>query len=269
MVLVTGVVTYDSVSSLLAPDRTEAPPDKKQHSMPIAAFEEGSRAVSISGGSSGTGRGERVKARGAAVLAELRAAAEVTIILVALMWVVQLFNAADGYRLDSGYGIIARSTSSLPHIVTAPFLHANLQHIESNTPPLALLTFLAALGGIRRFVYAASVIVVVGGLGTWLFSPSNTSTVGASGLIFGLLGYVVVRGLFARAPWQAAWQIAVGVAVFIYYQWTLVLLYPSSTVSAMHISWQGHLSGLLAGILAAVLAWRRRKRSDDEERLPA
>lgn len=236
--------------------------------MPIAAFEEGSRAVSISGGPPSAGRGDRMKARGALVLAELRAAAGVTVVVVGLMWVVQLFNAVDGYGLDSGFGIIARSPSSLPHIITAPFLHASLQHIESNTPPLALLTFLAALGGIRRFLYASAVIIVVGGLGTWLFSPPNTSTVGASGLIFGLLGYVAVRGLFAQAPWQATWQIAVGVAVFIYYQWTLVLLYPSSTVSAMHISWQGHLSGLLAGILAAVLAWRRRKRSDDEERLP-
>lgn len=237
--------------------------------MPIAAFGEVSRAVSTSGGSLSTNRGDRLKARGAAALVDARAAAEVTVIVVGLIWLVQLFNALDGYRLDGEYGIVARSISSLPHIVTAPFLHANLQHIESNTPPLALLTFLAALGGIRRFFYAAAVIIVVGGIGTWLFSPSNTDTVGASGLIFGLLGYVVVRGLFARSVWQAVWQIAVGVAVFVYYQWTLVLLYPSATVDAMHISWQGHLSGLLAGILAAVLAWRRRRRLGDEERQPA
>jgi membrane associated rhomboid family serine protease len=220
--------------------------------------------VSISGGSLETSKTDRLKAQGASVLAELRVAAEVTVFVVALIWVVQAFNAADGYRLDAEYGIVARSVTSLPHIITAPFLHLNLDHIESNTPPLALLTFLAALGGIRRFVYAAAIIIVVGGLGTWLVSPSNSDTVGASGLIFGLLGYVAVRGLFARSPWQAVWQIAVGVAVFVYYQWTLVLLYPSATVSAMHISWQGHLCGLIAGILAAVLMWRRGRRLNDE-----
>jgi membrane associated rhomboid family serine protease len=220
--------------------------------------------VSISGGSLETSKADRLKAQGASVLGELRVAAEVTVFVVALIWVVQAFNAADGYRLDAEYGIVARSVTSLPHIITAPFLHLNLDHIESNTPPLALLTFLAALGGIRRFVYAAAIIIVVGGLGTWLVSPSNSDTVGASGLIFGLLGYVAVRGLFARSPWQAVWQIAVGVAVFVYYQWTLVLLYPSATVSAMHISWQGHLCGLIAGILAAVLMWRRGRRLDDE-----
>lgn len=237
--------------------------------MPNAAFGEGSRAVSISGGSLGTSRGDQLKARGASALVNLRTAAEVTVFLVGLIWLVQLVNVADGYRLDGEFGLVARSPSALPYILTSPFLHVSMQHIESNTPPLALLTFLAALDGIRKFLFTAAVIIVVGGLGTWLISPANTDVVGASGLIFGLLGYVGVRGLFARAPWQAVWQIAVGIAVFVYYQWTIVLLYPSSTVNAMHISWQGHLCGLLAGILAAVLAWRRRKRLDDDERLPA
>ncbi len=221
--------------------------------------------MSISGGSLNTNhtRGDQLKARGAAALIDLRLAAEITIFVIGLIWLVQGINVLDSYRLDSELGIVARSPSSLPHILTAPFLHVNMDHIESNTPPLALLTFLAALGGLKRFLFAVATIVVVGGLGTWLVSPSDTYTVGASGLIFGLLGYVAVRGLFARELWQKVWQLVVGVAVFIYYQWTLVLLYPSATVTAMHISWQGHLCGLLAGILAAVLMWRRGKRLDD------
>ena len=227
-------------------------------------FGEGSRAVSISGGSLNTdnSRGDQLKTRGAAALVELRLAAEITIFLVGLIWLVQGVNVLDSYRLDSELGIVARSPSSLAHIFTAPFLHVSMEHIESNTPPLALLTFLAALGGVRRFLFAVATIVVVGGLGTWLVSPSDSYSVGASGLIFGLLGYVAVRGVFARELWQKVWQIAVGVAVFVYYQWTLVLLYPSATVTAQHISWQGHLCGLLAGILAAVLMWRRDKRLD-------
>lgn len=226
--------------------------------------------MSISGDSLGAGtlepgRSDRLKARGASVLGGMRTAAEITFLLVGVIWIIQFANVLDGYGLDRGYGIIGHDISSLPHIFTSPFLHASLEHIESNTPPLALLTFLAALDGVKRFLYAAVMIVVVGGIGTWLFSPSNTNTVGASGLIFGLLGYVAVRGLFAPTLWQKVWQIAVGVAVFAYYQWTLVLLYPSATVSAEHISWQGHLSGLIAGVLAAVLAWRRgrRRRVDD------
>jgi len=207
-------------------------------------------------------RADAVKTRGRAALGELRLAAEVTVGLIAFIWLVQGINVLDSYGLDGELGLRGRTLSSLPHILTMPFLHLGLAHIESNTPPLALLTFLAVLGGLRRFLYAAAVIVVVGGLGTWLITSSNTMVVGASGLIFGLIGYLVARGLFAGATWQAAWQIAIGVAVFIYYKWTLVLLYPSGIVNAMHISWQGHLCGLLAGILAAFLGRRRGGRRD-------
>jgi membrane associated rhomboid family serine protease len=208
--------------------------------------------------------GQTVKTRGLAALVELRLAAEATILLIGFIWLIQGLNALDGYRLDGEFGLEGRTLSSLPHILTMPFLHVSMEHIEGNTPPLALLTFLAVLGGLRRFLFAAAVIIVAGGLGTWLITSSNTLVVGASGLIFGLIGYLVARGLFARSPWQAVWQIAIGAAVFIYYKWTLVLLYPNGVVNAMHISWQGHLCGLLAGILAAFLGWRsdRRRRAD-------
>jgi membrane associated rhomboid family serine protease len=204
-----------------------------------------------------------VKTRSLAALGELRLATEVTAILIGLIWLIQGINALDGYRLDGEFGLEGRTLSSLPHILTMPFLHLNMAHIEGNTPPLALLTFLAVLGGFRQFLSAVAVIIVVGGFGTWLITSPNTLVVGASGLIFGLIGYLVARGLFARSVWQAVWQIAVGAAVFIYYKWTLVLLYPSGVVNAMHISWQGHLCGLLAGILAAFLGWRRTRRRAD------
>lgn len=204
-----------------------------------------------------------VKERGIAVLGELKVAAEATAVLIGVIWIVQAVNVLDGYRLDPELGLKARTLSSLPYILTSPFLHVSLQHIESNTPPLAILTFLAALGGFKRFLYAGALIIVLGGLGTWLISPSDVYTVGASGLIFGLLGYVAVRGVFARSAWSAVWQLAVGVGVFVYYQWTLVLLYPSAEVKAYNISWQAHLCGLIAGILAAVLVYRRGHRLDD------
>jgi membrane associated rhomboid family serine protease len=94
-------------------------------------------------------------------------------------------------------------------------------------------------------------------LGYWLLGPSDVTMVGASGLIFGYLGYLVARGFFARSVWQAVWQLLLGVAVAVYYQWTLVLLYPSAEVTTMHISWQDHLTGLLSGIIAAIALGRR------------
>jgi len=198
-----------------------------------------------------------IAVRGRSVLFSVRTALVVTVAAMLAIWVVQGFNAADGYRLDGDLGLTARSLGSLPHIVAVPFLHVSVQHIESNSVPLAVTTFLVALDGLRRYAYVTGMIVVLGGLGYWLLGPSNVTMVGASGLIFGYLGYLVVRGFFAHSVWQAVWQLLLGVAVAVYYQWTLVLLYPSAEVNTMHISWQGHLTGLLAGIFGAIVLGRR------------
>jgi membrane associated rhomboid family serine protease len=204
-----------------------------------------------------TSRGSVAVRSGKSVLFSVRTAVLVTVAAIAAIWLVQGFNAADGYRLDGEFGLTSRSLASLPHIITVPFLHVSVEHIESNTVPLAVTTFLVALDGLRRYLYVTGIVIVVGGLGYWLLGPSNETMVGASGLIFGYLGYLVVRGFFARSVWQAVWQLLLGVAVAVYYQWTLVLLYPSAEVTTMHISWQDHLTGLLSGIIAAVALGRR------------
>lgn len=198
-----------------------------------------------------------IAVRGRSVLFSVRTALLVTLLSLAAIWIVQAFNAADSYQLDGSLGLVARNLDSLPHVVAVPFLHVSVEHIESNSVPLAVTTFLVALDGVRRYAYVTGLVVVLGGLLYWLVGPSNTTMVGASGLIFGYLGYLVTRGFFARSVWQAIWQILLGVAVAVYYQWTLVLLYPSAEVNTMHISWQGHLTGLFAGIFAAVALGRR------------
>ena len=203
------------------------------------------------------GRGNVALQGGKSVLFSVRTAVLITVAAIAAIWLVQGFNAADGYRLDGDLGLSARNLGSLPHILAVPFLHVSMEHIESNTVPLAVTTFLVALDGLRRYLYVTGIVIVVGGLGYWLLGPSNVTMVGASGLIFGYLGYLVVRGFFARSVWQAVWQLVLGVAVAVYYQWTLVLLYPSAEVTTMHISWQDHLTGLLSGIIAAVALGRR------------
>jgi membrane associated rhomboid family serine protease len=222
--------------------------------------------VSISEGSAGNA--DLLKARGRGPLGDLRIAVGATAIVIALIWLVQGINVLDGYGLDYRFGARPRDLSTAPFVLLAPFLHFGLGHIESNTPPLAILTFLTVLGGLKRYLYVTAIVVLVGGLGTWLISPSRVVSVGASGLIFGYLGYLIARGLFARSLRQAMWQVPLGIGLFVYYKWTLVLLYPSSMVNVMHISWQGHLCGLLAGLLVAYLARRRGARLDDQQSEP-
>src|ERR1700744_3372514 len=117
---------------------------------------------------------------------------------LALIWILQVVNWADGYRLDTELGILPEHVSRLPEIFTAPFLHFSWQHIAGNSVPLFVPGLLAPYRSIARFLVASLIIVVTSGLGVWLFQSGNELTVGASGLIFGYFGYVLVRGLFDR-----------------------------------------------------------------------
>src|SRR5262249_35138201 len=104
---------------------------------------------------------------------------------LALIWVLQVFNWADGYRFDLQFGILPHQVSRLPEIFTAPFLHFSWQHIEGNSVPLFFLGLAAAYRGIGKFLLTTLIIAVVSGLAVWLFQSGNELTVGASGLIFG------------------------------------------------------------------------------------
>ena len=168
---------------------------------------------------------------------------------VALLWVLQVFNWANGYRLDVDFGIVPHNVSRLPEIFTAPFLHISWQHIEGNTVPLFVLGVLAAYRGIKKFLLMTLIVAVVSGLAVWVFQSGNEPTVGASGLIFGYFGYVVARGFFDRN----LLDIGVGIVAGLLY-WTILQVAIPGTPG---ISWIGHLGGLVGGVLAA---WLLRER---------
>ncbi|MFD5507494.1 rhomboid family intramembrane serine protease [Streptomyces sp. NPDC059761] len=183
-------------------------------------------------------RAERAKAAGKLMLG-----------WVALLWLVELIDLATGHALDA-YGITPRSVDGLTGIPLAPFLHFGFDHVASNSVPLLVLGFVAALSGIRRFLALCAVVVVLDGLGVWLVSGANTVTAGASGLIFGLFGYLLVRGFVERRP------LGVLVAVAIAAYWGTAILTGILPTNST-VSWQGHLFGLLAGIAAAFRFPRR------------
>nr|WP_043727533.1 rhomboid family intramembrane serine protease [Streptomyces zinciresistens] len=168
---------------------------------------------------------------------------------VALLWLLEAVDAATGNALD-GFGIVPRTPSELVDVVPAAFIHFGFGHVASNTVPLLVLGFLAALGGIRRFLAVCALIVVADGLGVWLLSPSGTNTAGASGLIFGLFGFLLVTGFVERRP------LGVLVGVLVAAVWGgsfLAGLAPTQS----GVSWQGHLVGLVAGVVAAFVLRRR------------
>ncbi|MGA4957885.1 rhomboid family intramembrane serine protease [Streptomyces lavendulocolor] len=181
----------------------------------------------------------------------VKAAAALMGAWVALLWLLEGVDLLTGHALDT-YGVSPREVAELRDLVPAAFLHFGFGHVAANTVPLLVFGFLAALGGVRRFLAVAALIVVVDGLGVWMVSPAYSVTAGASGLIFGLFGYLLVRGFVDRKPAD----IVVGVLIGAVWGGTILL---GITPTQSGVSWQGHLFGLLAGV-AAAFVFRRRPR---------
>lgn len=196
------------------------------------------------------GRSAGMGKRADALLTPLRAGGRVTaagalmLTWVGLLWVIEAVDVIAGHRLDS-LGIVPRKPGELIDVVPAAFIHFGFGHVASNSLPLLVLGFIAALRGIGRYLAVAFTIIVIGGLGVWLVDPAHTNTAGASGLVFGLFSYLLVRGFVDRR----ALDIVVGVVVGALYGSILWGVLPTAT----GVSWQGHLFGLIGGVAAAFL----------------
>jgi membrane associated rhomboid family serine protease len=163
-------------------------------------------------------------------------------VIVAVMWIVEIINTIDSNRLD-GDGIYGRSLGHLWGILTAPFIHASFAHLIGNTIPLVFLGLIIALLGAGRLALVTGIVIVLGGLGTWLISPAGVSTVGASGLVFGYATYLLARGFFDRS------LLALLTGLVVVVVWGAALL--ASIVPHYGVSWQGHVCGAVAGVVAA------------------
>lgn len=148
-----------------------------------------------------------------------------------------------------GHGIVPRTSYGLTGIVMAPFIHANLQHLLANTIPFVILGAIILFRGVRAFLFVVLVSAAVAGLGTWLFGAPNTQHVGASGVVFGFLGYLLIRAAYDRRISSAL----IALAVATVYGATFL----TSLMPAQGISWTGHVFGFLGGVMSARLRYRR------------
>lgn len=148
-----------------------------------------------------------------------------------------------------GHGIVPRTVYGLTGIVMAPFLHANLQHLVANTIPFLILGMIILLRGAQAFTFVMLVSAAIAGLGTWLFGSPNTHHIGASGVVFGFFGYLLLRAVYDRR--LSSFLIAVIVAI-VYGATLLTSLMPTQA-----ISWTGHVFGFIGGVTSARLRYRR------------
>jgi membrane associated rhomboid family serine protease len=166
-------------------------------------------------------------------------------VLTAGLWVIQIINANHDYSLNR-FGLKPREVDGLWGVVTQPLLHTSYGHLLSNTVPLMAIGWTLLLSGVRVFGFVTGVVVLLGGLATWLVAPSGEVIVGASGMIFGWLGYLLARAFFTR---RFKW-IFTAVLLLVFFGTLLGSLLP--TVDAQ-VSWQSHVCGFLAGIFVGWL----------------
>lgn len=161
-----------------------------------------------------------------------------------LLYLVELLDTVLPAKLDQ-FGILPRSVSGLDGIAWAPLLHHGWGHLLANTLPVLIFGFLAMSSGLAQWIAVTATIWVISGVGVWLVGDGGVTTVGASGVALGWLTFLLVRGIFTRS----FGQLLVAAALFLYWGSTLLGVLPGNP----DVSWQGHLFGAGAGVLAAWL----------------
>lgn len=181
--------------------------------------------------------------QGTGITKELRTQATILSTSVALMWGIEILDIFVFRGGLDRFGIRPYSVPGLSGILFAPFLHGGFGHLITNTLPFITLGWLVMLQETSDFFIVTAIVMVVGGLGTWLTGSPNSIHIGASGVVFGYLGFLLFRGYFLRnIP-----SIAVSLIVGMFYGGLIWGVLPGQ----MGISWQGHLFGFIGGAIAA------------------
>lgn len=170
---------------------------------------------------------------------------EIALLCVGSLWVIFIIGIFLPFDLQS-HGIRPRSIAGLQGLIFAPFLHSGWGHLISNSLALGPLLFISLTYSRKMTLEAVIFIALLGGGATWLLGGGNTIHVGASGIIFGLIGYLLAIGLFRRE----LFALVVSLIVASYYGWAIYSLF----VVLPGVSWTGHFFGFGAGVFAAWLS---------------
>lgn len=201
----------------------------------------------------GLGAGARIKRRTGrelrAIRRELGLHAMILFGLLAVFWGLEIADQLLFSGALDGFGLRPRTGSGLLGIFTAPFLHGGFFHLIANTVPFLVLGWLIMLRDVRQWALASLSAVVLGGLGVWLFGREAVH-IGASGVIFGYLGFLLSIGLFERKIG------AILLSLFVGLTYGTLIFGALPFFSPVQVSWEGHLFGLLGGVVAAALVGR-------------
>lgn len=181
------------------------------------------------------------------------------LILLGVMWIITALDAVLPGSWNHAYGIESWAFDGLDGIILSPGLHTGWAHLVANTVPFLILGVLVALDGVGRFWVVTVIVAVIAGIGTWVFNAPGTVTVGASGMVFGYFGYLVMRAFVARSLGHGILYALVALAVVAVYGGSMLA---GIFGAAEGISWQAHLFGAIGGGVAALVLRPRHTASD-------
>ncbi|MGY6531016.1 MAG: rhomboid family intramembrane serine protease [Cyanobacterium sp.] len=176
-------------------------------------------------------------------IAELKNQFKIIGLFLVIFWATEIINQSFFENNLNLLGIRPRSLVGLSGIVFAPFLHVDFGHLLANTVPFAVLGWFVMLQRTKDFYVVTAITALSSGIGVWLLAQPGSITMGASGVIFGYLGFLLARGYFQKNVPSIALSLTV---IFLYggMIWGILPADPS-------VSWLGHLFGFLGGIYAA------------------
>ncbi len=172
-------------------------------------------------------------------------------IFVVIFWLLEILDIFVFQQSLNVYGIQPRTIVGLRGILFAPFLHGGFRHLISNTIPFITLGWLVMVQETSDFYIVTAITMLVGGIGVWLLGATGSVHIGASILIFGYLGFLLLRGWFQRN----FTSIFLSVVALLFYGNAVLGILPSGG----RVSWEGHLFGFLGGILAARMIAKEKK----------
>ncbi len=172
----------------------------------------------------------------------LPSAVQTSALIVGALVLLNAFNLTLGLQL-ARFGIVPRTGAGLVGIFFSPCVHANTAHVMANAVPLFVLLILLLVDR-HYYPYRALIFIWLGtGIGTWLIGRGGSVHIGASGIVFGLVAYLIVSGILMRS-WRSAF---VAILVFVLFG----SIFYGARPHPGPISWESHLSGIIAGILTA------------------
>lgn len=174
---------------------------------------------------------------------KLRRSIYYTLAFVALIWGIKIIEFTFDYNFGE-FGILPRSLSGSVGIFTAPLIHGDVYHLLSNTLPITILGVGLFYFYDRIALWVVLLIYLITGFWVWV-AARDAYHIGASGVVYGLLTFLLFSGFFRRDSSTLAISFIV---LFLYGGTFLTGMIPEDT----GISWESHLMGAIAGVFCAV-----------------